>query len=174
MWLVDKNFNNQYGAFSKIGKSLVLAQKYESTCKDIIGWFMIVDKLIKTEFNLLDEDYIIYSNVLSKMMLGRKINSINKIKEMLRLKDDELVILDEARKARNWIAHDSCYELIKKNISLNKADYKVDKKLKENVIRLAKADFLVSKWSYEFHEKNSLYDVTEVSYIESILKWIGL
>jgi hypothetical protein len=147
MWLlINEKLNDEFFLL-QIGKALCLCQKFESTCKEIIMWF--------------------------NLFLGKSINLLKK-NYLLKIKESDLQILQNAKKSRNFIVHDSTDILISESFSSSLIiESRLDIKIfKDHVKKIAEGDFLVSKWSYEFHEKESGAFYKKGIYIEKVMKWI--
>lgn len=171
MWLLINETLDNKAVLLSAGKALCLCQKFESTCKDIIMWLCLSKSLHEKDFNFLSEKHITYVDKLHNLLLG---NSIQTFREEFKNKinKENLEILKDAKGSRNFI----CHELLKDFVSASFAQskkYELDKrKLLNHIINIAKGDYLVSKWSYEFHEKKpgGFYDKNK--YIDRISTWI--
>jgi hypothetical protein len=153
MWLTTHALYQHDDIFCIFGKSLFVIQKFEDTCKDIINWLHITKIVEDGKIIFLDDEYNSYCDKLSKIMLGNSIKSVNNIKHEFEIEDKEIDILKNAKDSRNWIAHKLCSDCILKNIYTSNPAYDIPIELKKHVINVIKGDYLVSKWSYEFHEK---------------------
>lgn len=163
MWLTPRTLNNIDSYSEIIGRSIVVCQKFESTCNDIISWFEVVLALENNKYEFLSSEYISYVERLHKMLLGQSINKLSKHKNLV--SNSEYQILDEARKSRNWIVHESGLTLFTDNVLELE-------KLISNVEKVARGDFLVSNWSYEFHEKDIHRNINESLYTNCIVDWV--
>src|SRR5579875_3145356 len=74
--------------------------------------------------------------------------------------------LTEQRISRNWIVHRSGLEVVFGSGKIN------SEQLVFHVTQIARGDFLVSRWSYEFHEKQTGNWKNEQEYIDMIMKWL--
>lgn len=166
--------NSQEKIFSIYGKTIYIAQKFESTCKEILRWFQLVNIIKEKESTIDFNDFNSYSEKLSKLLLGSSINSFERIRDRINISDKSLKILKEAKLSRNWIAHELCTDNISDYFIKTDLKLKIPVELKHNVINLIKGDYLVSKWSYEFHEKEALYFYDEDFHVDKILNWLEL
>ena len=171
MWLIINDKLNDEKLLLSIGKALCLCQKFEITCKDIITWLVVVKSLKEGKFSFLDNKYTSYVDKLIDIFLGR---SINLLKERFsrEIKKAEIQILKDAKDSRNFIVHNSAQDLISWSFSssaTNKLDLQV---FTNHIINVAEGDFLVSKWSYEFHEKEPGAFYNKDRYIKKMVKWI--
>ena len=173
MWLVKSNFNEQE-VFSIYGKALFISQKFEIECKDIIRWFQAVNIVFEEKVDFMSEEYVSYCEKLSNIMLGRSIESIKILNKRWIFPESEIQTLITAKDSRNWIVHESCIDNIALNVMGRNVIYEVPKELKNKIIEIIKGDYIVSKWSYEFHEKESAYFFDEEKYIQSILNWLNI
>jgi hypothetical protein len=173
MWLlINEKLNDEFFLL-QIGKALCLCQKFESTCKEITMWFGTMKSLKEKKYDFLDNKYKDNVDKLLNLFLVKSINLLKK-NYLLKIKESDLQILQNARKSRNFIVHDSTDILISEsfNPSLiieSRLDIKI---FKNHIKKIAEGDFLVSKWSYEFHEKESGAFYKKGIYIEKIMKWI--
>lgn len=173
MWLLINEKLNDKFFLLQIGKALCLCQKFESTCKEIIMWFETIKSLKENKYNFLDDKYKDNVDKLLNLFLGKSINLL-KNNYLLKIKESDLQILQNAKKSRNFIVHDSTGILISESFSPSLIiESRLDIKIFENhVKKIAEGDFLVSKWSYEFHEKESGAFYKKGIYIEKVIKWI--
>jgi hypothetical protein len=174
MWLLKKNFTTEKEVFCICGKALFLTQKFEKTCKEIINWLQIVDTLLAKKLEFMSDEYMDYCSKLSNMLLGSSIKSIDKIRSQYEITDMELSIINDAKNSRNWIAHDLCEKNIINNLTTQSAIYELPVDFHDHVLNIIEGDYLVSKWSYEFHEKESGAFFDKSTYIADIFKWIYL
>ena len=169
MWLEKSGLNQiDDSIFEIIGKALFIAQKYEITCKDIVSMFLAIETVLVPNTNASLDEFISYSERLRKLFLGQLINIANdKIRDQLT--EDNLAILDKGTKSRNWLVHQCCKKLIAENVTRTKPKIDISD-FPFHIQNLLAADFLVSKWSFEFHEKERAY-ISKEKYIDSILEW---
>lgn len=172
MWLVIDQLYKENKIFHIYGKALFLAQKYENTCKEIIRWFKISEVLYTTKMQIDTNELKDYCSELVKISLGQTIHSLNTNKTMFKVTQEEIKILKDAKNSRNWIAHNSFNECILNNFHESKNETSIDKEFNRNIVNIISADYLVSKWSYEFYEKESGSFFSEEGYRKNILDWL--
>ncbi|MEX2416309.1 MAG: hypothetical protein WD424_09210 [Paenibacillaceae bacterium] len=135
----------------------------------------IVYSLDKKKQEFLSSEYLSYVDKLDKMLLGNSLLSLQEKKGFFKTKEDELVKLQRGRESRNWIVHRSADDLLmqalthKKPIQFKKNYYE---KFKAHVEHISKADYLVSKWSYSFYEKEDSSYIGEDNYVRNFMNWI--
>lgn len=172
MWLLlNKKLNDETNLLI-IGKSLLLSQKFEDTCKNLVSMTSLTKKIvIEKEFKLKSEEHGKYIDLLLSLFLGQSINYYkNYLKEIV--KDSDIEILKKAKDARNYICHESTVDFFYSSIN-SKKDYKWNMNLLEKYIKdLAEGDYYVSRWTYEFQEKESGSFFNKQDYINNILNWI--
>ena len=157
--------------FVLIGKALFLAQKFEMTCKDILAWILAAQRLSESAGPTLEE-FASHSDELRRLFLKPIIKLANAKLQRLMTKANYQV-LDDGVKGRNWIAHECCENMIEAN--LNRRDPALDRGLLlQHFKNMATADALVSKWSFEFHEREPATMFFKQKYIDGIVDWVTL
>jgi len=172
MWLVFNNKLNDEPNLLIIGKSLLLSQKFEDTCKNFVLMMSLTKKVaIEKEFELESEEHGKYIDLLLSLFLGQSINYYkNYLKEIV--KNSDIEILKKAKYARNYICHESTVDFLYSSI-YSKKDYKWNMNLLEKYIKdIAEGDYYVSRWTYEFQEKESGSFYNKKAYINNIIEWI--
>jgi hypothetical protein len=168
VWLTSNDLITMKQYSSLVGRLLLLSQKYEFTCKEMVKWLELVSKLEEEKLGFMNEEYLSYVDKLNGLLLGESLKTLKGTQKLFRISNNEISILHNGRKSRNWIAHQ-----IGENIIFNSKFSKEDiEKCESHVIHLGKADFMVSKWSYEFHEKEPNNYIGEENYIKMICKWV--
>jgi len=97
--------------FGSLGRALYFAQVYEANCRALAGLLDLKTSVARGNISLSPEDdeYQKFIQKLWKRNLGR---SLNHLRDSYNLPDDIYSILDIARKARNFIAHEICLGII--------------------------------------------------------------
>lgn len=165
MWLILNKFNNR-DFYEIAGKSLFLCQKFEMNCKDIIIWLSISKALKDKAINLTEKKGLI-DNVekLHKLLLGPLINEAKKNLKYIITRND-INKIEIAKDARNYICHEMSIPYIVNN--------KWDKDAHlQKIIDLAEGDYLVTKWSSAFHERDNMYCPSKEDYLNEIINWIN-
>lgn len=166
MWLTPNTLNQIDRNSGIIGRAILICQKFEATCNDIITWFEATIALENRKYEFMSTEYISYVDDLHRMLLGQSINKLSNHKKEIIVSKSEIQILNEARKSRNWIVHESGL----KTLFTNK-DLEVEE-LSMHVKKVARGEFLVSNWSYQFHEQETLRFINESLYTNCIVDWV--
>jgi hypothetical protein len=170
-WILFDQRVRENEFFLTIGKTLVLCQHFESACKNIVMWLCLAKSLHEEKFEFLSDGHKDYVEKLLNLFLGRSIEELkNKMPDIASPEDFQ--ILKEAKDSRNYFCHESSLGLIYApygNIYELNPDLTL---INEHVGKLAMGDYLVSKWAYEFHEKESGAFKNRDQYISSIKGWI--
>ena len=177
MWIV-RNYLSKMDdeSFRIIGKALFVAQKFEMTCKDTLEWFLVVQNVVIAGVPFLGEEHLAYSEKLEKLFLGQIVNTAN---NQLRnpstgtkfLTEDNHQILDKGIKGRNWIAHEGCGDIIQSHFANKPAEIDTGI-LTQHLEGILTADWLMSKWSYEFHEREPAPYIDKQGYISGVCRWV--
>ena len=155
--------------FSKAGKALFLCQKFERTCKEIIMWVTLSKSLEEKQFDFLSKGHIDSVDKLLQLYLGTSINNFFKC---FTLNEKNKKILTDAKNSRNFICHEIMNDFIFLHNGRNEVVNQFNDRLFFHIQNLARGDYLVSRWSYEFYEKESGYFFDEKKYIKEIETWI--
>jgi hypothetical protein len=118
------------------------------------------------QIEFLSDDYMSYVDRLHAMLLGKSISILRSDNYWFGISDEKLSTLNHARDARNWIVHQSGLGVLFRNEELSA------EQLILNITKVARGDFLVSRWSYEFYEKEAFNWIREQDYIDMIVKWV--
>lgn len=132
----------------------------------MVLWFSIVRKLDVDNSDMLGAEMHSYVDKLNAMLLGQSIATLKGGNEFFNRTNNYMSKLESARKAMNWIAHESGHGLL-----FHHNKFYLDEFL-DNVKAVARGDLLVSRWSYEFHEKEPAGWCPEELYVETISTWI--
>lgn len=171
MWLLINDTLNNDHFLLQAGRSLCICQKFETTCKDILILLSSAKSIKDNKFSLLDDEYIKNISALLKLQLGESIKKHqNDFSEFIN--NSEIEILNMGKNSRNYICHDLMKDLIAASFSDRPKSICNMKNFKEHVKNIAIADYLVSKWSYEFQEQISgdFYDKDE--YVDRLINWV--
>jgi hypothetical protein len=171
MWLLINSTLENEKLLIIAGRSLCLCQKFETTCKDIIMWLSSAKFVFEKKVSLLDDDYSDYVEELIKRQLGQSINKFE-LEVDIGIEPNEMGLLKKGKDSRNFICHEFLKDLILASFS-SKKGYNPDLKiLKTHIRNIATADYLVSKWSYEFHEKESGDFFDQEKYVKGLIDWV--
>jgi hypothetical protein len=171
MWLLINSTLENKKLLTIAGKSLCLCQKFETTCKDIIMWLSSTKFLHDKKATFIEDGYSDYIEELINRQLGQSINKFE-MEIDVGIETDHMSALRKGKDSRNFICHEFLKGLIAASFSY-KMGYKPDLKLLKTHIRnIATADFIVSKWSYEFHEKRSGDFFDQEGYVNGLIDWV--
>lgn len=132
-------------------------------------WLSTAKSLHEKEFKFLSEEHHEYSD---KLLGGQ----LNKILGGFRKKfgndyEEDVKNLHSARESRNFICHDLLKDFISASY-VQQSKYTFDKKaLTKHLQNIAIGDYIVSRWSYEFHEKESGYFKDKENYVQTLVSW---
>jgi len=166
-WIISDQRLKESDFFLAAGKYLFLCQHFESTCKDIVMWFHLSKALHEDQFKILSAEHNDYVDKLISMFLG---SSIKKLQETFEhdFTDADFEVLKTAKDSRNYICHECVLDLVYAPYG-PKYRFTWDVELhRKHILSLAKGDYLVSRWSYEFHEKESGAFKSQDSYVSDI------
>ncbi|MBP1177499.1 hypothetical protein JOE49_004751 [Paenibacillus sp. PvR133] len=114
-----------------------------------------------------------YVEKLDKLFLAGSINALDK-NEKLNISDEDINLLHGGRESRNRIIHSSADLVFDKIYSSR--DSSIDAELHdliyEHLKNIARADFIVSKWSFEFQEKEPSNFSDIDNYTKMISDWV--
>lgn len=168
-WIIFDQRTRESGFLLATGKALFLCQHFESTCKEIVTWFCVTKALIDKKFGLLSDEHKDYVDKLMRLFLDRSIRKLEDIPKIA--SKEEIDSIREAKESRNFVCHECLLSLIYAPYPCAKP--KIDLSLfRRHVGKIAIGDYLVSKWSYEFHEKDSGAFKNRERYVNAIEEWI--
>lgn len=167
MWILTKNFVDLHDCYlASVGRSLLLAQSFEQNCKFVCLIWDLGDafesKTISDVEQLPD-----YSALLLKRFLG---TVIQRFGSRYPIKREQYEILERAREARNYIAHEAGTPCLYYNT--HEPIIEALPQLRTNITALAEGDNLVSGWSYMIQEKNFPPAGIRQSYVHEITSYI--
>lgn len=170
-WILFDQRITEDDFFLITGKALFLCQHFESTCKDIVMWLCLTNSLKEQEFDFLSDKHKDYVDKLLNLFLGSSIERL-KVKIPNIASTEEFQTLKEAKDSRNFICHECALDLIYASYG-SAYNFKLNSDLlRQHVIKLAMGDYIVSRWSYEFHEKNSGAFKDREQYLSTIKSWV--
>lgn len=165
MWLRRPDLERMAVHAEHIGKGLLICQKFEDTCKDIVWWLKMILKATDEGVEFLGQEHRAYGDRLHSMLLGRALSTLDADADRFGVTPEQLRTLDRAKDARNWIVHESGLQAIYGSGEPGEQAFTCA------VLQVARGDFLVSRWSYEFHEKES-GTKDEQEYVNTIRQWL--
>lgn len=150
--------------FGVIGRALVIATRFDSMCKTLA---QAIDLKIPARLRgISDNDF---DSLVEKAL--KQSSTLDKSIKNLGLPDSVSVILHDARKARNSIAHDLAVGLE------GCVDTKMDKsgflnEVSEYMFDLAHGEVLISILMNEFNSEDLIRPELIPSYKEKVLSWV--
>lgn len=150
--------------FGIVGRALVIATRFDSMCKTLS---QAIDLKISTLYQgISDADF----ESLVEMVL-KKSSTLDKSIRNLGLPDSASVILHDARKARNAIAHDLAVGLE------GCVDTKINetvflKEVSEYIFDLVHGDVLISILMHEFNGEDPIQSDLIPAYKDKVLRWV--
>ena len=164
-WIAFDQRLNEDKLFFILGKILMLCQHFELTSKNLVMWLCLAKSLHAKKFGFLSDEHNDYVEMLLKTPLGGGIKKLGALPE-------DFETLKEAKDARNYFCHESLLPLIYApydNVYTFNPSWPI---IREYAKKLAAGDYLVSRWSYEFHENESGAFKIGKEYISTIEEWI--
>lgn len=150
--------------FGVIGRALVIATRFDSMCKALAQAIDIKPLALLPKMSDSDFDLLVDKALRKHSNLGRSIKHLG-------LPDDLSVILNDARNARNAVAHDLAVGL----------EGCIDSKIDENVLirqtsdyvfDLIHGDVLISSLISEFNGQEPIRPELIPKYKDSVLNWV--
>jgi hypothetical protein len=134
-------------------------------------WFSLAKALHEKKFDFLGDQQKDYVEKLNGLFLGRSIQQLSK-EFGTEFSTDEIETLKTATASRNFICHECLLPLIHAPFgSQYRSSWDIDAH-QAHVHSLAEGDYLVSRWSYEFHERESGAFKDKDAYVASIVSWV--
>jgi hypothetical protein len=168
-WMIFDQRTRELDFLLATGKTLFLCQHFESTCKEIVTWFCVTKALIDKKFGLLSDEHKDYVDKLMHLFLDK---SIRKLKDIPKIASkEEIDILREAKESRNFICHECLIDLIYAPYPYANPQMNINL-FKQHIVKVARGDYIVSRWSYEFHEKDSGALKNKEGYVSALEEWV--
>lgn len=132
--------------FSVLGKALYVANAYESKCRHVLQ----IARLVQL-YNETGDGYAAFE--LAKVMKDKMLaGTLSEIQTCLTVTSSEVALLDKAKDARNFIAHEGGRIGFMPDARSRCICDQLDA-LRVQVKALAAGDNVVSRWEYEIQEK---------------------
>ena len=171
-WIIFDERLNESEFLLSTGKILFVCQHFEAICKDIVMSLCLAKALYEKQFEMMSDDHIEYVDRLHRLFLGE---SINRLKATFgqHFNNDDINTIAYAKNARNYVCHEMTLGLIFSPFGRQYHFAPDCIVLRSKLHDLAQGDYLVSRWSYEFHEKESGAFVDCDAYIKRIdERWV--
>jgi hypothetical protein len=151
--------------FLAVGKALFIATEFERKCRLLLRILKFLDFAKESG----DASAALeLANRLRERMLGQIVPELGQYFEVAA---EDLRSLEQARDARNFIAHESAGIGVLSGVSAKYFDERLEH-LREQVRALANGDNLVSRWWYEIEEKRPAPYRIQEAYPRWIEQWI--
>ena len=151
--------------FLAAGKALYLACAFESKCQHVLWTFKVADHFEKTGDASASLSLF---KVMKEKLLGQTINALKRYPDF---KPNDITILEKARNARNFIAHE-CADIGPLSAASSSAIQDRLDRLRHELKILAAGDNLVSCWVYELAEKEPAPRLIRQAYPKWVEKWV--
>jgi hypothetical protein len=161
-WIFDARDLGEYDPlFLVVGRAVHLAAEFEHKCRCVLSILRAVDRMTETD----DLDATLeFARAVEKQLLHPMLQEVG----THGLGDaEDAVLLDRARRARNFIAHESA------KLSVHSPRELVGR-LREEVRALAAGDNVASRWLYEISEKRLAPQEIQRTYIDRVEAWVFL
>lgn len=151
--------------FLAVGKALYLSNAFEAKCRFVLR----IAKLAHHYEESGDASATIsLAQALKDKMLGQTINGLGAFPE---ISSTDITLLEEAKDARNFIAHEGANFGSLSDISAKQVHEQLDR-LREEVGKLTTGDNLVSRWVYEIEEKEPAPQEIQNTYAQRVQQWV--
>jgi hypothetical protein len=151
--------------FLTVGKALFLASEFEEKCRFVLR----ITKLAEHYESTGDTSA---TRALAKALKDQCLGpTLRELKDRPDLKAGDIALLERARDARNFIAHEVAILGGLSDIGETLISQRI-KLLRAHVVALTAADNMVSRWVYEIEEKEPAPDEIQEVYPELIARWV--
>jgi hypothetical protein len=148
-----------------VGKALYLATMFEAKCRYILRLGRIVVSYEKTgDASAAPE----LAKTLKDEMLGRTLWNLGGLGKIGK---GDITILEMAKDARNYIAHECAGIGDLYEIRANDIEERLER-LQREVVVLANGDNMVSRWIYEIEEKEPAPRLIQDKYADYCVRWV--
>lgn len=151
--------------FLVVGRALYIATGFEAKCRYILRLWRLVEHFRETG------DASASLELVARLKDGTLGKTIGELRAVEGVTPDHILLLDQAREARNFIAHESADVGQLYSLSLAGMAKRLDE-LRVHMEALAPGDDLVSRWIYEIEEKVPASPWLMPKYRELILGWV--
>jgi hypothetical protein len=155
--------------FAALGRALYVASEFERRCAFILQIGTIVKRIEDNDSSPLGFKELIAPAIGGKTMLGPTVTGLRFLDK---LREEELSLLDDGRRARNYIAHEAG-GLGPLGGLEQKAVLKALRELEVHVEIISRADAMLSRWTHDIEEKE--YEPPKwltQRYSERLVEWV--
>ncbi|MBU1318937.1 MAG: hypothetical protein KKG33_01420 [candidate division Zixibacteria bacterium] len=168
MWIdFSKASSCELNYLAAVGRALVLSQHFEYTCKDVLCLFDFVKGVREGK----EQDLDTWQNIAEKTMENRLANAVKKYGNVHGTTEGNLSLLDMARLARNYIAHDAALLWYFPSNDDLRLSARIST-LREAANDLAAAHNLVSDWGYSMKNIKPPPPALESTYVHRAVGWV--
>ena len=183
---------HQADYLAALGRAIALAQNFENNCKFVFGTYDFGEAFAAKKIDM--KNWPAYGQKLMNRSLGGALKG----REKDRVFKKQVVALEAARLARNYLAHQAAEpalyvppmggqhklrDLLSKTVDRRKIEEerremvvsylkKMLPSFKKAVRDLAEGDNIVSKWSYMIQEKDAYMPSMAKSYANEAVEWV--
>jgi len=150
--------------FGIIGRALVIATRFDSMCKTLARAIDLKPAIQLQHLSDADFDTLV-SNAFNKL------SNLNKSVGYLKLPKDLLVVLQDAQRARNAVAHDLAVGL-EGCIDTKVNESALIRKISDYMFDLVHGEVLISALTAEFNGDKPLRTDLLSAYKDQIIKWV--
>ena len=151
--------------FLVVGKALYLSNAFEAKCKYVLRIAKIVTHYRRTQ-DVSATDYLLQT--LKDNMLKK---TITELKGFPEFKTTDIELLERAKDARNFVAHEGAnigdLSVASAKIILEQVD-----SLRQHIRVITAGDNVVSRWVYEIDEKEPAPIAIQKEYPDMIDNWL--
>jgi hypothetical protein len=168
-WLLTGKREDRDAVFDEfflvIGRALYIATGFEMKCRYILRLWRLLEEVRETG------DFSASLELVAKLKgrtLGRTIDGLRGVEGV---KPEDIPVLERARDARNFIAHESADVGRLYMLSPRKMEQRLGE-LRAQLDALAPGDDLVSRWVYEIEEKEPAPRWLMPDYASLMQRWV--
>lgn len=151
--------------FSAAGKALYLATAFEAKCRFVL-------RIAKLAHHYEETGDPSATMVLAEVLKDRMLcATIEELKGFSEIKATDINLLEKAKDARNYIAHECANFGPLSGIPARSIHEQLGR-LREQIVVLAAGDNVVSRWVYEIQEKEAAPRKIQSTYVQRIEGWV--
>lgn len=151
--------------FATLGRALYIAVEFESKCRHVLRIGRIVE-----HYEATGDSSAAFALVRS--MKDKTLGpTISQLAHFTIAEGDEIAILERAKDARNYIAHEVAQLGMLSEIR-PQSIHDALSRLRDEVTHLAAGDNIVSRWLYEIGEKEPAPSYIQREYHDMVQRWV--
>ena len=151
--------------FLAVGKALYLANAFESKCRFVLRTAKLVQHFEETDDASATMEF---AKILKDKMLGQ---TISELKGFPEIRPDDIAVVEKAKDARNFIAHEGASFGYVDSASAKHIKEQLEH-LRREVAVLTAGDNVVSRWVYEIEEKEPAPRLIQEAYPKWVEQWV--